>query len=461
MARRCSAKFRPANGKADGDSLGAISLEYASPSSPLPPPVPTQASLELTPNLDTLRSHCGEDEPRTHGQLYQRLVAQLERKPTQTVAQLVAYHNRFPEFQSISSFNLLLQHAIHHHYQGFVLLLSRQLNNSSTCAPNPVTLRLWARYLSELGRDQHAWTTLVKSTPSTVIDRIPSDVWKEFLRAPRLQKQLRSNPNPRGPFLSTIGFGSLFVTFIESSLQRNSNAVDNLHFLRMFVARLVKEGFIFEAAHVTERVLRAAPLEIPQRHEALLLEVVHQFLAFGPTLTASHFQMRRLLGNFLAIRPSLRYGATTLHLLLRSLARTKNHGWGGIQLLREWLEKWGPSVETDAVQLRIAQYATRDRRDDIVTVLLSRRQHPNVDLRLKCLSTTQPSPPYGVLRLPMPQIYSKSGQRRSMLGLVSLQCKRAARSRSDESFPKITGRLNRRLERAIATWKKRHGHSSS
>jgi hypothetical protein len=397
------------------------------------------------------------EEPRTHEELYCNLVAFLERRPPKPVTHLVSYHDRFPHLQSTNSFNLLLQHAIQHHDRGHSLLISRQLNRSQSCSPNTVTLRLWIRFLVEVGGDQPAWRALIQSAPRPFIDSIPSDVWKEFLRIAIPHLNQKSPETPQFPF----GPGPLFHKFIETSLQRNSDAVKNLHFLRMLVARLVKDGFHTHAITITERILREAPTDIPQRQEELLLSVIHQFLSFGPVSTVSHFKMRQLLAKFLAIRPTLYYDAQTLLLLLRSLGRTKNPGWQGYQLLRAWIERWGPSSESDAVQLRIATYAIRYHRDDIALAMLSRRQHRSI-ARFESPPTVGTASP-GIPRQGMRQIYPEHGQRRVMWGIISVKCKRATRLRScgrgrvldRTTFQKSLRRLNRRLEKAIALWEKR------
>jgi len=398
-------------------------------------------------------------EPQTSDQLYRNLVALIEGKPPYYVPQLVAYHDKFPSLQNTESFNLLLEHAIYHHDRGHSLLLSRQLNSSSSCKPNDITLRLWIRFLAELGGGQEAWTSLVQSTPSPTIDALSPDVWKEFLRMARLQKVPRAFANSPENLLSTVGPGPLFIRFIDTALQRDTAAADKLHFLRMLIARLVKEGFIPHAAAIIERLLREAPLDIPQRHQELLLEIIHQFLAFGPKATASHFEMRKFLNNLVTIRPSLRYDSQTLLLLLRSLARTKNPGWQGYQLLRIWLERWGPSSETDSVLLRIAGYAFRDRRDDIATVMLSRRGRIKSEPRSNRAPLAGASR-HGIARRRMQQVYTLSGQRQVMWQIIAGRCKQATKSRSDDSglsavkFQQNVTRLNRRLEIAIKTWGK-------
>jgi pentatricopeptide repeat protein len=389
--------------------------------------------------------------------LLQKLIYSLEKRPPESLARLIAYHAKFPELQSTRTFNLLLEHAVRHRHHRHIFLLIRQMR-SSRCHPNTVTLRLWIRFLVIEGQNLHAWSSLVHSTPKPLLDTIPLDVWKEFFRLKRVtdHRLTRKKPDQTEHDLTTV---PLLLHFIDAALRRNPNSKVNLHFSRLLVARLVSMGQISYAEFIANRLLEGAPPDIPHRNSELLLDLVHQFLAYGPVNTTSHFEMRRMLDRMLELRPTLCFDAHTLHLLLRSLYRTKNSGWQAVKLLKTWLERWGPASEDNLVRRRIATYAIRDGRDDIALVMYMRvkagvqsPKNPNesevqhFDISLE--------------RQTMRKIYPGDGKLQRLWLNTLIKCAEVQASRDSRltsiDIQKSMRRISRILENASATWTKRH-----
>jgi len=398
--------------------------------------------------------------PQTREELFKNLVILLEAKSPEPISRLIAYHNQFRQLQTIRSFNLLLEHANRHLYRHQFLLLVRQLK-FNRCTPNSTTLRLWVRFLIREGHIYHAWNSIIQSTPRPFLDAIPLDVWKEFLRLERSSIPGRGQKSVK-PLQKLTLANPLFWQFVDVALCECRSTYSKLHFTRMLVAHLVRAGFFSRAEEITNHELKKAPLDLSPRHSDLLLSLVHQFLAFGNNNTVTHYEMRKLLDRFRKTRPSLTYNASTLHLLLRSLCRTKNFGWQSYKLLRSWLEEWGPSSEDNLVRLRIARYALRSGRDDIASIMVLRaggrketsRNYKDNDRGPVKEDSIAPK------RRALRAIYSHIGTHRIIWSNIWSKCLQAQSSRTSLSDitvrarDKSIRRLDRGLDKAIARWKK-------
>jgi hypothetical protein len=78
------------------------------------------------------------------------------------------------------------------------------------------------------------------------------------------------------------------------------------------------------------------------------------------------YSARRKLNSLLAIHPSFRPTPKTLYILLSTLRQAKQCGTVAWHTVAKFRARWGPQVEDRRVRRRVASYAIKERRLDIV-----------------------------------------------------------------------------------------------
>ncbi|KZT44554.1 hypothetical protein SISSUDRAFT_1056891 [Sistotremastrum suecicum HHB10207 ss-3] len=316
-----------------------------------------------------LASHTSDSSipamPQTRSGLYQHLIYLLHASPPTHIKTLVQYHAAYPHLQSTRTYNLLIQHAIRLNHDRLVVSLSRDLR-TARLSPNLETQKLWIRFHVRRGQWDGAWDCLLDGRHRD-LTHVPLILWAEFLGRPR-DKHLRDSLSFKEK--STLShFGPLGHDL--HTLSRDS-VKSVLRLIRSAVVRFADAGHLDMAIQMLRDVLRKSPQPISSDLCCAIIPAIDLLLSRAPQNTVCHLKLCNALDEFLAISPALQYNAGTLHALLRTLSTTKNPGWRGIRLTQAWLKRWGVRIVDSDVRYRIAKFAMKEGRLDIVQAMLVR-----------------------------------------------------------------------------------------
>jgi hypothetical protein len=310
--------------------------------------------------------------PHTRTMLYQQLKSRLETDHKISLVALINYHDVHKKHQSTHSYNLLIQHALRHRNPNHAFQLSQMLH-VSRIPPSWDTCKLWIRLYVRAGRVMFAYRFLSRLVGG-MLDRVPITIWQEFLAVPSWRSVGRRPKSPPS-FQENDALGE--VRRHAEAVAPSDSLGSVLRYFRMLVARFTWDGRIRQAIEVVGELLKELPKTMKDADTALLLTVIHQILGHARVDTASHRLCGQSLDSFLIRRPTLRYNAETLFLLLRSLGRTKHCGSRAFQLYCSWIAVYGSVIESSEVLRRIARYSLVEGRTDIAIIMRNRRDIHN------------------------------------------------------------------------------------
>jgi len=146
--------------------------------------------------------------------------------------------------------------------------------------------------------------------------------------------------------------------------------------VQCLVQLLIRAGKHGRALNLTKAYLKAIPRTIDAKTVRRCLGIIHAHIVAtsGKNALAKFYQSRRTLVSLLKLHPRLRPNSRTLYLLLHPLARARPSGSVAWKVLCAFKSQWGPRVEDRRVQRRVAQFALKEGRMDVVeTMILSEK----------------------------------------------------------------------------------------
>ncbi|KAL4266946.1 Pentatricopeptide repeat-containing protein [Pleurotus pulmonarius] len=306
------------------------------------------------------------------------------------------YHNSHPiRIRSARSYNLLLELAIRSTYFSIARRLFAEMR-SYNINGNIETLKLHVRLLVLTGHWSAAWDMAIRSSPHQYprsrlaglgsVKRgkeIALPLWLELFRS---RKRISSNRRQAdsqhalsedladsvadSKTIQASQFRKLMTTFPKLTPKESAKVpVRVIYHMTMTMLRLGQRG---SAREVVDTYLTSLSPNASYRRWRACLDVVHLFIRFTPTSRGlkRHHEALQSCQELLNCHSSLRATSTTLHLLLGTLHRTLHCGTAGFKLLRAFKSKWGPRVEDRRVRLRVASYAMKEGRLDIVKTMI-------------------------------------------------------------------------------------------
>ncbi|KAG5221633.1 Tethering factor for nuclear proteasome STS [Salix suchowensis] len=309
------------------------------------------------------------------------------------------YHNSHPiRIRSARSYNLLLEVAIRSTYLSTARRLFTEMRTYDISG-NIETLKLHVRLLVLTGHWTAAWDMAIRSPshqyPRSRLAGLGSvKRGKEILYLSGSSYFVLGNElHPIDHALSEDLADSLAdsKTIQASQFRKLMTAVPKLtpkesakvpvrviYHMAMTMLRLGQRG---SAREIVDTYLRSLSPNAPYRRWRACLDVVHLFVRFTPTSRGlkRHHEALQSCQELLNCHSSLCATSTTLHLLLGTLHRTLHCGTAGYKLLCAFKSKWGPRVEDRRVRRKIASYALKEGRLDIVKLMIDAEKGSRVE----------------------------------------------------------------------------------
>ncbi|TFK57030.1 hypothetical protein OE88DRAFT_85319 [Heliocybe sulcata] len=319
--------------------------------------------------------------PETTAHLQQRLLFLMHYTRPPSVLRLIDYHNSYYELQSARSFNLLLQHSIEHASYGTVPKLMYQMG-MKRLEPNLETWKLWARWMVKIGRWQDAWDQVTAKTAS-----IPLPVWLEFL-GPTHARAFRKKDNETGrlvPAMSELQpsveveaarYDLLVQHWSKVDVTSHEHLLMQPYAIRMMVSSQLRSGMSSLAMQVTRSFLESLPSSLTDKDRSGCLDIIHQHIVHHPVKSvdmSAYTALREAIEELFTLRPELglQPTSTTLSLLLRVVKRYRRCGSIADHITQRYKSRWTPSVVDERVRRRVASFARKEGRMDIVDRMLS------------------------------------------------------------------------------------------
>ncbi|KZT30630.1 hypothetical protein NEOLEDRAFT_1237853 [Neolentinus lepideus HHB14362 ss-1] len=337
-------------------------------------------------------------QSRTSSDLCQHLLFLLHYTKPPSVPRLINYHDAYPNLHSTTSFNLLFQHCIRHASYGTVHNLLLQMSREGF-EPNTEMWKLWVRWMVKTGRWQHAWSEVTSKTTS-----IPLPVWLEFFgsvhsRAFRKRDNETGKPIPAmqelqpSPELEATRYALLVQHWPKVDVTLYEHLQVQPHAIRVIVSSLLRSNLSSSAIQITKSYLENLPSQLTRKERSGCLDIIHQHLIHHPMRTVNwpaYAALRELIGAFITSRPELglRPTSTTLLLLLRGLKRAGRCGTIANAIMLEYKSRWGHSVVDERVRRRVASFARKEGRSDIVNEMMSEQEPVDVQRQIWQVQTT-------------------------------------------------------------------------
>ncbi|KAF9496121.1 hypothetical protein BDN71DRAFT_782817 [Pleurotus eryngii] len=315
------------------------------------------------------------------------------------------YHNSHPiRIRSARSYNLLLEVAIRSTYLSTARRLFAEMRTYDISG-NIETLKLHVRLLVLTGHWTAAWDMAIRS-PSHQYPRsrlaglgsvkrgkeIPLPVWLELFRSRKRTSSNRRQASFQHALSEDLAdsladsktiqasqFRKLMTTVPKLTPKESAKVpVRVIYHMAMTMLRLGQRG---SAREIVDTYLRSLSPNAPYRRWRACLDVVHLFVRFTPTSRGlkRHHEALQSCQELLNCHSSLCATSTTLHLLLGTLHRTLHCGTAGYKLLCAFKSKWGPRVEDRRVRRKIASYALKEGRLDIVKLMIDAEKGSRVE----------------------------------------------------------------------------------
>ncbi|KAG8219744.1 hypothetical protein J3R82DRAFT_715 [Butyriboletus roseoflavus] len=138
-----------------------------------------------------------------------------------------------------------------------------------------------------------------------------------------------------------------------------------------------------------------------------------------------HFTQRRTLRKFLHARPELTPSSRTLFLLLGPLRSCRRSGTLAMQCLHLFEKRWGPRVQSRLVRRRVASFALKEGRLDIVEAMM------RLEWRCRVSDDTFPRTLYASRRRPWQTLFSRRGAENRRWHLIEEKYRRRLILRSE------------------------------
>lgn len=432
-----------------------------------------EPSLVGTPiSFEPLRTRSEPSLPRpeTPASLYRNLLYLLPfRTPSATLPALLDYHDLHPGLRSIRSYNLLISIALRHASFGSVPWLLSALRKDGMRG-NLETSKLTIRWLVQTGNWDQAWNQVFGSAKGEEVTSsmsretrgnrtnktkrdIPLAIWLEFFRTLKrgtvnkrvrgcwrtnklgevlLQQPSEAVPEPAHP--ATLHSARYDALMKKRPVMTAKEIVRTPPRLLYFVVTAMLHSKERETAlALTTSYMKCLPLVVDDRWSRACLDIIHLFIVFGSSKEGLQklYEAHRTLILLLALHPSLRPTSTTLFLLLGSLRRTKRCGTIAWNILQNFKGQWGPRVEDRRVRRRIASFAMKEGRADIVEEIFGCEQvlrwsHRTWSLQRHVLGDLDGFPSGRFLQSPGRKIFRGNGKEERLWCLLK---KRAHRTR--------------------------------
>jgi hypothetical protein len=313
--------------------------------------------------------------PSTKWELLQHLRRLLFLIPAAPFSRLLSIHSRYHPLQSVESYNLLLFFSIRHSFSSRTRFLLDSMA-ANHVEPDEVTEKLVVRYLVSNGHWKTAWQQVVRRYSS--VDRIPLPVLLELL-APGTRDFPRSSqirekshrPDPCGDQLALASWRSPVKIPIDTLMlilhRFPTLSLDELaklppRVVSYVVRGLIRNGHEEPAILITKRHLMSLPSHLRRSQVEFARNLVHLHLTTGEIKLANFKRRRRLAEALLSIHPSLQPNAMTGFLLMRYLGRSQRCGIEAYLFFKDYLGRWGSSVDSMDNRRRIIQYALKQRK---------------------------------------------------------------------------------------------------
>ncbi|KAF8905499.1 hypothetical protein CPB84DRAFT_1771591 [Gymnopilus junonius] len=327
--------------------------------------------------------------PTSRSSLFRNLVYLLNnRTPILRLPALVDYHALYPQWHSTASYNILIELSLRHQSLGIVQHLFEGLRMNNI-PKNIQTYKLEVRWLIHRGRWNDAWEYIqgVKDKfprgPSGETG-IPYPLWLEFCHPTRRRRVLsivRSGKTRKRYFEVVEETPEDLLTRQRLLNEQRPSTMPALANTKAFavlclVRLLIRTGKYDRALHLTKAYFEAIPRSIDAKTIRRCLAIIHAHMAATTRkkALANFYERNRVLFSLLKFHRQLRPNSRTLYLLLHPLARARPSGSVAWKVLRKWRNEWGTYVEDRRVQRRVAQFALKEGRMDVVKEMVLAEQ---------------------------------------------------------------------------------------
>ncbi|KAH8102555.1 hypothetical protein BXZ70DRAFT_789561 [Cristinia sonorae] len=333
--------------------------------------------------------------PRSH--FRNLLVMQYHQIPSPSIHDLVAYHDTYPSFRSVMSFNLLLELAIRISHFNLASRLFTQMEEQGLVG-NLDTRKLRARHFIRRGQWEFAWRREMDT-----VGPMPLAVWMEFFGTPlpfghgarrvggEEEDALDGTPsNSRQadkPTARTAESHSAEIPDREGTkymdITTNLARFDLLmHNLPRLEAHQRKEATPRVARCIISLLLRSGQFELAEKITmdffgnlqvvsrkdiSKCLDIMHLHLGQERLKGREEYvRLSRLFRRMIGAHSSFRPTAHTLCLLLRPLKDAMHGGTVAWRVVERFRKKWGNGVVDERVRRRVASLARKEGRMDLV-----------------------------------------------------------------------------------------------
>jgi hypothetical protein len=335
--------------------------------------------------------------PRSRTMLYRQLMYIISHRTSATPspAVLIAYHSHFPtslSLRSCRSYNLLLSLALRHASFAHVKLLLEQMHQEGIKG-NLETWKLGVRWLVRTGKWDQAWRhvngtlngerPLISHYPH---ERAPLLVWLELFGTTKKRAfRKRTGRALQHPIDASKGEIDMhlsryrmlmqeFPALVQASqaltpLEFTNQTPRTVYLLVQMMLRTEKRDY---ALSMTRSYLKSLPEKMNNdRCLRKCIDLVHLHIIWRSPQwgVKAHHAARKNVVGLLALHPALRPNSTTTLLLLSSLQRAKKCATVGWKFISRFRRRWGESVVDRRVRRRIASFALKEGRLDILKAL--------------------------------------------------------------------------------------------
>ncbi|KAJ6621654.1 hypothetical protein B0H10DRAFT_967125 [Mycena sp. CBHHK59/15] len=316
-------------------------------------------TLLSTSSQNTAVSNFSIQRSHSRNSLYKNLLRLLSsRSSAATLPALLDYHELHPSFRSVRSYNLLVSLAIRHVAFGTVQSLLAGMA-ADRISGNLETQKLKIRWSVRSGLWEHAWTQVANMKP------IPLPLWLEFFhgaKAGALAKHPGASVRVTPPQTRFQILMKNLPTFMPNNTKASARAV------RTIVRAMLDLNKPHSALTLATRYLNGLPRHVGDKWAQECIDIIDGIVAFESKRRGllDFYRARRNLNSLLAIHPSFRPSPKTLYLLLATLRQAKQCGTIAWDTLTRFKTRWGGQVENRRVRRRVASYAIKEGRLEIV-----------------------------------------------------------------------------------------------
>lgn len=308
--------------------------------------------------------------------------------PPPSYSGLLRYHSLFRQHHSTRSFNLLIALGIRMTQHGTVERLLT-LMRAEGVPPDSLTRQLIVRnsILGDEGWDV-AWQKQTERARSQGVS-MPLHIWLEFLAS--LHKDIswpppatrRKRPSGLRTTIPLLTRKTRLQTLMENmpSVTATEWAQIPPRFVCQLVRALLHSGHRSKAVDVTLFFLRHLPVKVTPRLASACRSILyyHLMCRHRPGLREFYALKEEFLQFFRAC-PVMRPDSTILFGLMRPLKRAVRCGDIALELVQQFVSRWGPDIVDDKVRRRLASLAIKQGRLRVANIAIRSQKAVN-DLR--------------------------------------------------------------------------------